>query len=209
MSFVDAFMRPLLEATARLLYRLFDVAFPLAFVANGDVYDLLTRVRKFFQEGIDETLHRCNLAAIKTSTVFSPAFLLLNSSTPPCSLLICKNSSKSSASLKEDAEPVPPDKSGEGLRTYPPSFCTRLPCSKVCTRGFRHKPKDRPWAHRCHRPCVAWSWQRWRQFGIGMNRSLLCLRYVENRLWISEPAIAVRLQLFLNNRFYGGDVTGR
>ena len=78
-SFVDAFMRPLLEATARLLYSLCAIAFRLA-VAKGGVYDLLTRVRKFFQEGIDETSH-CGYQ-VKTSVAFSPAFLLLNSSKP-------------------------------------------------------------------------------------------------------------------------------
>ena len=62
-------------STAMLLYRLCAIAFPLTF-ARGDVYDLLTRVRKFFQEGTAETLY----CAIKTSAVFSPAVLLLNSS---------------------------------------------------------------------------------------------------------------------------------
>ena len=51
-------------------------------------------------------------------------------------------------------------------------------------------------------------WQRtFRQTCLGMNRSLLCLRYIDNRQWISEPAIATRVQLFLNNPFCGGDIT--
>ena len=62
-------MRPLLEATARLLYRLPAIAFPLAF-AKGDVYDFVTRVRKFFQEGTDEALH----CTIKTSAGFHQRF---------------------------------------------------------------------------------------------------------------------------------------
>ena len=41
-SFVKAFMRPLLEATARLVFQLTAVAFPESF-ASGDVYDLLAR----------------------------------------------------------------------------------------------------------------------------------------------------------------------
>ena len=56
LSFVDAFMRPLLEATARLLYRLCAIAFPSA-SAKGNVYDVLTRVRNFLQERTAETLH--------------------------------------------------------------------------------------------------------------------------------------------------------
>ncbi|OLQ03503.1 hypothetical protein AK812_SmicGene13568 [Symbiodinium microadriaticum] len=109
---------------------------------RGDVYDLLTRVRKLLQEG---------------------------------------------------AEPVPPHKSAYGLR-----------------------PTARPWARRCHRPALCGMvvalqeeiWQRtFRQTCLSMNRSLLCLRYIDNRLWISEPAIATRVQLFLNNPFCGGDIT--
>ena len=43
-SFVDAFMRPLLEATSRLLHRLCSIAFPQAF-EKGGVYELLSQVQ--------------------------------------------------------------------------------------------------------------------------------------------------------------------
>ncbi|OLP77811.1 hypothetical protein AK812_SmicGene42086 [Symbiodinium microadriaticum] len=41
-----------------------------------------------------------------------------------------------------------------------------------------------------------------------MNKSLLCLRYVDNRLWISEERVASLpgVRLFLSNHFYGGDI---
>ena len=42
-----AFMRPLLEATSRLLHRLCCIAFPLAF-AKGGVHELLSQARAFF-----------------------------------------------------------------------------------------------------------------------------------------------------------------
>ena len=47
-SFVKAFMRPLLEATARLVFQLTAVSFPESF-ASGDVYDLLARVQQYFR----------------------------------------------------------------------------------------------------------------------------------------------------------------
>ena len=46
-SFVRAFTRPLLEATARLVFQLTSIAFPESF-ASGDVYDLLSRIKTFF-----------------------------------------------------------------------------------------------------------------------------------------------------------------
>ena len=41
-----------------------------------------------------------------------------------------------------------------------------------------------------------------------MNRNLLCLRYVDNRLWISEDRVASLpgVRLFLSNHFYGSDI---
>ena len=41
-----------------------------------------------------------------------------------------------------------------------------------------------------------------------MNRRLLSLRYVDNRLWISERRFEQfpGVRLFLNSRFYGGDI---
>ena len=41
-----------------------------------------------------------------------------------------------------------------------------------------------------------------------MNRSLLCLRYVDNRLWISEDRFAALpgIRLFLSSHFYGGNI---
>ena len=42
-SFVDAFMRPLLEATSRLLHRMCSIALPQAF-AKRYVYELLSQV---------------------------------------------------------------------------------------------------------------------------------------------------------------------
>ncbi|CAE7562422.1 unnamed protein product [Symbiodinium microadriaticum] len=99
LSFVDAFMRPLLE---------------------GNVYDVLTRVRNFLQES---------------------------------------------------------------------HF-------KVCTRGNRQahgSPMGSPLSPALCGMVVAAQeeiWQRtFRQTCLGMNRSLLCVRYVDNRLWIPEPAI--------------------
>ena len=41
-----------------------------------------------------------------------------------------------------------------------------------------------------------------------MSRNLLSLRYVDNRLWISERRVEQLpgVKLFLNSRFYGGDI---
>ena len=41
-----------------------------------------------------------------------------------------------------------------------------------------------------------------------MNRHLLSLRYFDNRLWISERRFEQLpgVRLFLNSRFYGGDI---
>ena len=55
-SFVDAFMRPLLEATSRLLHRICSLACPRA-CSKGDVYELLRQVREFFEFGTAEPLH--------------------------------------------------------------------------------------------------------------------------------------------------------
>ena len=55
-SFVDAFMLPLLEATSRLLHRICSLAFPQAF-SKGYVYELLRQVRDFFEFGTAEPLH--------------------------------------------------------------------------------------------------------------------------------------------------------
>eukprot|EP00439_Symbiodinium_sp_Y106_P078365 s684_g17.t1 len=74
-SFVDAFMRPLLEATSRLLHRLCSIAFPQAF-AKGDVHELLSQVRTFFEQGTAEPL-RCrnqDLAGFFNS-IAKPQFL--------------------------------------------------------------------------------------------------------------------------------------
>ena len=51
-SFVGAFMRPLLEAVAKLIFQLTAVTFPEAF-ASGDVYDLIREIQVFFAR-IDE-----------------------------------------------------------------------------------------------------------------------------------------------------------
>ena len=61
-------------------------------------------------------------------------------------------------------------------------------------------------------PCAAWWSQNTRKFGSalsGKNRSILCLRYVDDHLCISEPAIAALpgVQLFLNDRCCGGDIS--
>ena len=48
-SFVKAFMRPLLEATARLVFQLTASAFSESF-ASGDVCDLLARIQTFFRD---------------------------------------------------------------------------------------------------------------------------------------------------------------
>ena len=42
-------MRPLLEATARLVFQLTAVSFPESF-APGDVYDLLARTQQYFRD---------------------------------------------------------------------------------------------------------------------------------------------------------------
>ena len=52
-------------------------------------------------------------------------------------------------------------------------------------------------------------WRRtFSQSFSSMNCSLLCLRYVDNRLWISEDRIASLpgVRLFLSNHFYGGNI---
>eukprot|EP00439_Symbiodinium_sp_Y106_P062315 s2134_g9.t1 len=75
MPFVDAFMRPLLEATSRLLRRLCNIAFLHAF-AKGDVYELLGQVGAFFEQGAAEPL-RCrnqDLAGFFNS-IAKPQFL--------------------------------------------------------------------------------------------------------------------------------------
>ena len=48
-SFIKVFMRPLLEATARLVFQLTAIAFPESF-ASGDVSDLLARIQTFFRD---------------------------------------------------------------------------------------------------------------------------------------------------------------
>ena len=52
-------------------------------------------------------------------------------------------------------------------------------------------------------------WRRtFAQSFSSMNRNLLCLRYVDNRLWISKDRVASLpgVRLFLSNHFYGGDI---
>ena len=46
-SFVKAFIKPLLEATAKLLYALTALAFPNSF-AQGDVYKLMAQIHEYF-----------------------------------------------------------------------------------------------------------------------------------------------------------------
>ena len=103
--------------------------------------------------------------------------------------------SKPFASFEASAETAPPDKSESG-RTFPPLFCMLLP-GPAALHGFNSRFSTSPWAATGLANFTSIMWRG----GSGMNRSLLCLRYVDNRLWISEDCVAKLPGLLL---FLGG-----
>ena len=164
-SFVDAFMRPLLEATSRLLHRICSLAFPRAF-SKGDVYELLRQVREFFEFGTAEPLHCRNqdLAGFFNS-ISQSQFLLSNftgrdmvPSRRPLFQSTLKNRHNNCASSGVDVALAPLVKSSFGARTYQPLYVMLSPCSI-----FRY-PREtfanvsaRPWAPRFRPLYAGWS----------------------------------------------------
>ncbi|CAE7275386.1 mettl21a [Symbiodinium sp. CCMP2456] len=87
---------------------------------------------------------------------------------------------------------------------------------QVAARGFRQcfgSPMVSPLSPALCGMVIAAQEEIWRRtFSItcsNMNRALLSLRYVDNRIWISERRFEQLpgIRLLLNNHFYGGDIT--
>ena len=76
--------------------------------------------------------------------------------------------------------------------------------------GTRFQTTVRRWDPRCHPRAQEEIWRR--TFSVtcsSMSHYLFSLRYVDNRLWISERRFEQLLgvKLFLNSKFFGGDIT--
>ena len=228
-SFVDAFMRPLLEATSRLLHRLCSIAFPQAF-AKGDVYELLSQVRDFFEQGTAEPL-RCrnqDLAGFFNS-IAKPQFLQawritlefyrqrhgiqpdtiftidLKERAQQLRIFRGKRRGRATRQVRIWTEDVP------AIILH----ALALQHFKVAGRGFRQahgSPMGSPLSPALCGMVIAAQEEIWRRtFSItcsSVSRNLLSLRYVDNRLWISERRFEQLpgVRLFLNSRFYGGDI---
>ena len=230
-SFVDAFMRPLLEATSRLLHRICSLAFPRARAfSKGDVYELLRQVREFFEFGTAEPLHCRNqdLAGFFNSISQSHflhawritlEFYRQRHGAQPQTTF--------SVNLKELAQQL---RVFRGRRRTRASrevvlWCEDIPTIirhalalrhfQVSTRNFRQcfgSPMGSPLSPALCGMVIAAQEEIWRcTFNIScsnMSRSLLGLRYVDNRLWLSERRFEQLpgIRLLLNNYFYGGSI---
>ncbi|OLP78836.1 hypothetical protein AK812_SmicGene40935 [Symbiodinium microadriaticum] len=206
-SFVDAFMRPLLEATSRLLHRICSLAFTQAF-SKGDVYELLNQVREFFQSGTTEKLHcRSQDLAGFFNSISQSQFLQAWRIT--LEFYRQRHGAQAdttfSVNLKEQAQQL---RVFRGKRRTRASrevtiWCEDLPTIirhalalqhfQVSTRNFRQcfgSPMGSPLSPALCGMVIAAQEEIWRRtFNIScpnMNRSLLSLRYVGNRLWLSE-----------------------
>ena len=228
-SFVDAFMRPLLEATSRLLHRICSLAFPRAF-SKGDVYELLRQVREFFEFGTAEPLHCRNqdlagfFNSISQSQFLQAWRITLEFYRQRHGAQL---ETTFSVNLKEQAQQL---RVFRGRRRTRASrevvlWCEDIPTIirhalalqhfQVSTRNFRQcfgSPMGSPLSPALCGMVIAAQEEIWRRtFNIScsnMSRSLLGLRYVDNRLWLSESRFEQLpgIRLLLNNYFYGGSI---
>ena len=226
-SFIDAFMRPLLEATSRLLQRICAIAFPGSF-ARGDVYQLLQQLREFLEQAAEGPLHCRNqdLAGFFTSiskTQFMKAWSLTlafyqQRHGPPTTFTVdvkerCQSMrvfrgrrrNRASRTVHIWAEDI-------GTIIF---HALALQHFSVSGRRFKQahgSPMGSPLSPALCSMMIAAQEEVWRRsFSItcsNMNRCMLVLRYVDNRLWLSEQRFAQlpAVKLFLNNRFYGGNI---
>ena len=186
-------MRPLLEATSRLLHRLCSVAFPQAF-AKGDVYELLSQVRDFLSKALP---NHCDATTRIWPDFFNsiakPQFLQAWRITlefyrqrhgiqPDTIFTIDRFEGKGAT-----AAHFPRQTQGKGnptgvhldRRRPPPSHCTPLLCKHFRWRAVASdRDMDLRWDLPCH--------PRFSITCSSVSRNLLSLRYVDNRLWISE-----------------------
>ena len=222
-------MRPLLEATARLLHRLTALAFPQPF-AKGDVYALIAEVQTFLKNSSDEALHCRNQALV----VFSPAFptaQFRHAWTVTRELYRQRHGVELdtvyTVNLKEQQQVARVfrgrrrQKATREVRIHSADIPTiifhslQLQFFTVAERGFVQtpgSPMGSPLSPALCNMVISAHEEVWRrtfsQSFSAMNRNLLCLRYVDNRLWISEDTVASLpgVRLFLSNHFYGGDI---
>ena len=171
-------MRPLLEARSRLLQRLCSIAFPQAF-AKGDVYELLSHLREFFQQGTAEPLRCCKQ---DLADFFNP---------------IAKSQFltawRITLEFYRQRHGVRPDT--VFTINVPTIILHALALQRfmVAGRGFRQahgSAMGSPLSPVLCGMVIAAQEEIWRRtFSItcsSMSRNLLSLRYVDNRLWISN-----------------------
>ena len=182
-SFVDAFMRPLLEATSRLLHRICSLAFPQAF-SKGDVYELLNQVREFFQSGTTEKLHCRNQDLVGFFNSISQSQFLQawritlefyrqrHGAQADTTFSVNLKDQRSSCEFSAaNVAPVLPGRLPSGAKTYQPSYDTPLHCSaskfqlETSANASAH-----PWAPPFHPPYAGW-WPRKKKSGGALSTS--------------------------------------
>ena len=222
-------MRPLLEATSRLLHRICSLAFPQAF-SRGDVYELLSQVRDFFQSGTTAQLHCRNqdlagfFNSISQSQFLQAWRITLEFYRQRHGV---RPDTTFSVNLKEHAQQLRVFRGKRRTRASRqvtiwfedlPTIIRHalaLQHFQVSTRGFRQcfgSPMGSRLSPALCGMVIAAQEEIWRRtFSItcsNMNQALLSLRYVDNRLWISESRFEqlLGIRLLLNNHFYGGSI---
>ena len=228
-SYVQAFMRPLLEATAKLILQLCAVAFPLAF-DKGDVFKLIKTIQSFFADTEQFRIHCRNqdLSGFFTSIApcqFHKAWKLLVEFYRQRHG--CDQHTTFTVDVMEQQQVL---RVFRGARRRRASRQVKLWLSdiptiihhalllqffKVDSQGFRQtqgSPMGSPISPSLCSMVIAAQEEVWartfRQTVRGLGSRFLSLRYVDNRLWMSDRSTArlPGVQLLLTSSFYGGRI---